>query len=95
MLESFLIKLQALRTAALLNKTPVKFAKFLRTPYFKEHLQWQLPTISDFQPAILIKKRFRQRRFSLNFAEFLRASFGRTPPDDSFLSSEAVVRKCS
>ena len=45
MLEAFLIKLQALRTA-----------KYLRTPYFTERLQWLYLTVSDFQPATLLKK---------------------------------------
>ena len=48
--ESFLIKLQAsgVRPATLIRKTlwyrcfPVNFAKFLRTPFFKEHLWWLL-----------------------------------------------------
>ena len=45
--DSFLIKLQALglKPATLLKSFwhkcfPVNFAKFLRTPFFKEHLQW-------------------------------------------------------
>ena len=42
-----------------------------------------------------MKKRFRQRCFSMNFAKFLRTSFDKTPSDDCFLSSEAVVRRCS
>ena len=29
--------------------------------------------------------RFRQRSFSVNFANFLTTSFDRTPPDDCFL----------
>ena len=44
----FLIKLQAFRRATLLKKRlccrcfPVKFAKFLRTSIFTEHLWWLL-----------------------------------------------------
>ena len=72
----------------------MKFEKFFGTSYFSEHLQWLLLTVSDFQPAILIKKRFWQRYFSLNFAKFLRTSLDRTPLNDCFLSSEVVVR-CS
>ena len=65
----------------------MKFAKFLRTPYFTEgHLQWLFLTVSGFQPATLLKKRFPQRCFSVNFAKFLRTSFDRAPPDDCFLS---------
>ena len=45
---SFLIKLQASRPATLLKKSlwyrcfPVNFVKFLRTPFFTEHLWWLL-----------------------------------------------------
>ena len=35
----------------------MKFAKFLRIPYFTEHLQWLPLTVSCFQPAVLLKKR--------------------------------------
>ena len=31
-----------------IKETPVKFAKFLGTPYFTEHLQWLLLTVSGF-----------------------------------------------
>ena len=67
--ESSLIKLQALKTATkkrLQNRFfPVKFAKFLKTPLFTEHLHWLLLTVSSFQPATLLKKRLRQRCFSV------------------------------
>ena len=66
------------------KETLVKSAKFLRTPYFTEHLQWLLSIVSGFQPATLLKKRFRQKCFSVNFAKFLRTSFDRTPPHDCF-----------
>ena len=61
---------------------PVKFVKFLRTAFLKEHLQWLLLTVSGFQPATLIKGILRQRCFSVNFSKFLRTSFDRTPLDD-------------
>ena len=64
----------------------MKFAKFLRTPYFTEHLQWLFLTVSGFQPATLLKMRFPERCFSVNFAKFFRKSFDWTPPDDCFLS---------
>ena len=48
---------------------------FLRTPWFTEHLQWLLLKVSGFQPAILFKKRLRQKCFPVNFAKFLRTSF--------------------
>ena len=54
---------------------PVKFAKFLRTPCFTEHLQWVLLKVLGFQPATLLKKRLRQRCLSVSFAKFLRTSF--------------------
>ena len=54
--------------------TLLQFAKFLRTPYFTEHLQWLLLAVSGFQPATLLKKRFQQNCYSLNFAKFLRTS---------------------
>ena len=51
----------------------MKFAKFLRTPCFTEyHLPWLLLKVSSFQPATLLKKRLRQRCFSVNFSKFLR-----------------------
>ena len=42
---------------------PVKFAKFLRTRCFTEHLQWLLLTVLGLDPAILLKKRHWQRCF--------------------------------
>ena len=63
---------------------PVKLAMFLRTPSFREHLQWRHLTVSGFQPAKLLKSRLRQRCFFVNFATFLTISFDRTPPDDCF-----------
>ena len=60
------------------KETLVKSAKFLRTPYFTEHLQWLLSIVSGFQPATLLKKRFRQKCFSVNLAKFLRTSFDRS-----------------
>ena len=73
----------------------MKFAKILGTPYFTEHLQWLFLTIWCFQPATLLKKRFPQRCFSVNFAKFLRTSFNRTPPDDCFLSLFVNLRSFS
>ena len=74
------------------KETPVKFAKFLRTSYFTEHLQRLLLAVSGFQPATLLK-RVRQR--SVNFAKFVGTSFDRTPPDGCFLSTqEAFIRSC-
>ena len=51
---------------------PMKFAKFLRTPCFIEHIQWLLLRVSVFQAATLLKKRLRQSCFSVNFAKFIR-----------------------
>ena len=71
----------------------MKFAEFLRTPSFTEHLQWLFVAVSGFQPIPLLKKRFPQRYFSVNFAKFLRTSFDRTPPDDYFLSLSVNFKK--
>ena len=53
----------------------MKFSKFLRAHCFTEHLHWLLLEISDFQCAILLKKRLRQRCFCMNFLKFLRIPF--------------------
>ena len=53
----------------------MKFAKFLRTPCFTEHLQWLPLTVPGFQPEALLKKRLQQRCFSVNFAKFFRIYF--------------------
>ena len=50
--------------------------KFLRAPFFAEHLhQWLLLKVSGFQPPTLLKKRLRNRCFAVNLAKFLRTSF--------------------
>ena len=72
---------------------PVKFAKFLRTPCFIEHIQWLLLRVSGFQAATLLKKRLRQSCFSVNFAKFLRTYIDRTPLDDCFLSLSVNFEK--
>ena len=64
---------------------PVKFAKYLITTCFREHLQWIHLTASGFQPATLLKQRLRQWCFPVNFANFLRISFDRKSSDDFFL----------
>ena len=64
---------------------------FLRAPSFPEHLQWLLLRVSGIQPAALLKKGLQQRRFSVNFAKFLRLSFNRTPPDDCFLCLSVIL----
>ena len=71
----------------------MKFATFLRTPYLTEHLQWLFVTVSGFRPASILKKRFPQRCFPVNFAKFLRTSFDRAPPDDCFLSLSVNFKK--
>ena len=65
------------------SETPARL--FKNTSSFTEHLQWLILTFLGFQPATLLKKRLRHRRFSVNFAKFLRASSERTPPDECFL----------
>ena len=68
---------------------------FLRTTFFTKHLQWLLLTVSGFQPAALLNKGLKQRRFSVRFAKFLRTSFYRTPPDDCFLCLPVILRSFS
>ena len=65
--------------------SPAKFAKFLETPCFADYLQRLLLPVSGFQPATLLKRRLRQRCFSVNFEEFSGTSFDRAPPNDCFL----------
>ena len=86
MLKSFSIKLQVLRNWTLNS------CEILKTPYFPEQLQWLL-TASGFQLATLLKKRFRQRCFSVNFTKFLGTSFDRILPDDCFLSLSVNCKK--
>ena len=98
-------KVAGLRPATLLKKKlyhkcfPVNFLKFLRTPFSQKSsgqlltlfywtLQTLLLTVSGFQAASFLKKRFRKRCFSVHFTKFL-TSFGRTPPNDCFLSLSA------
>ena len=71
----------------------VKFAKFLRTTCFTEHLQWLLLTVSGFQSATLLKKRLRKRCLSVNFRKFLRTSFDRAPSDDCSLCLSVNFKK--
>ena len=72
---------------------PVKFAKFLRTSCFTDHLQRLLLTVSGFQPATLLKKKLQQRCFSVNFAKFLRIIFERTPSGDCLLCLSMNLEK--
>ena len=67
------------------KETHVKFEKFLRTSYFTEHLRWLLLAVSGFQPATLLKKRFQQSPYSVNFAKFLRKSHLATKRRDDVL----------
>ena len=66
----------------LLLKQPVRLFK---NTFFPDHLQWLLLTVPGFQPAALLKNRLGEKCLSTNFVNFLRTSFVRTPPDDSFL----------
>ena len=62
----------------------------LRPPFFTEHHKRLILAVSGFQPTTLLKKRLRQRCFSVNFAKFL-TFFNRTPPDDCFLLFRSSV----
>ena len=53
----------------------MKLTKVLKAPCFTDLLQWLLLKVSGFQPATLLKKRLRQKCFSVNFAKFLKISF--------------------
>ena len=44
---------------------------------------------------IYLKKRFQQRRFSVNFAKFLRTCSQRTPSDDCLLCLTVILRSFS
>ena len=68
---------------------------FLRTPFFTEHLRWLLLIFKGFQHADLFKKIFQQRRFSVNFAKFLRTCSQRTPSDDCLLCLTVILRSFS
>ena len=50
----------------------MKFAKFLGTPYFSEHL---LLPVSVFQPAVLIKKEIPVRIFFCEFCKIFKNIF--------------------
>ena len=65
----------------------MKLAKFLRTPYFTENLQWLLliVSVSGLVACNFIKKQFPAIMFFGEFGKFLRASFDRALPDDCFL----------
>ena len=97
----FFHKNAGLRSAILLGKRlwhrcfPVNFAKFLRTPFLKEHLWWLLLNLQEsafaraffskyagLRPAILLKKTLWRRCFSLLiFCKIFKNSFFyRTPP---------------
>ena len=73
------------------SETPARL--FKNTPSFTEHLQWLILTFLGFQLATLLKKRLRHRRFSMNFAKFLRTSSDRTPPDECFLCLSVNLEK--
>ena len=78
---SSLIKLQPRRTATYQKETPAQvisceiYEMFKSALFYRVHLQWLLFKVSGFQPATLLKKRLRQRSFSVNSAKFLKTSF--------------------
>ena len=61
-----------------------EICKIFRTPCFTDqrHLQRLLLPVYVFQPVTLLKRRLRQRCFSVKFTKYLRTSFARTPPDE-------------
>ena len=74
------IKFQPPRTATYQKETPAQaisceiYEMFKSALFYREHLQWLLFKVSGFQPATLLRKRLRQRSFSVNSAKFLKAS---------------------
>ena len=48
---------------------------FSKTPFFTEHLQWLLLTVSGFQPTALLKKRLGERCLSVNFEKIFENIF--------------------
>ena len=71
----------------------MKFAKYYLRTHFTEHHQWLFVAVSGFQHAPLLKKRFLQICFSVNFAKFLRTSFDRTPRDDCFFTLSVKFKR--
>ena len=69
--------------------------RLFKNNFFTEHLQWLRRNVSGFQPAASFKKELQQRRFSVNFAKFLKTSFYRAPPYDCFLCLPAILRSFS
>ena len=86
MLEPFLIKLQTLRTAIILEGDSCETCKIFKNTLF----YWTSPVAASgcfrFPPCNFIKKEIPAKTFSVNFAKFLRTSFDRALPDDCFLS---------
>ena len=95
MLEPFLIKLLAPRTATFLERGSSGACKIFKNTLF----YWTSPVaVSDsfrFPPCNFIKKEIPAKMFSENFATFLRTSFDRALPDDYFLSLSKNLRSFS
>ena len=74
--ESFLNKVAGLRPATLLKKSlwhrclPVNFAKFLRIPFFTEHVRWLLLLFYENSWWLVVKK--LHHRFLRGFEIYLR-----------------------
>ena len=56
------------------------------TKFTEKHLCWELlfNNIASIRFALSLKKSYQQRRFTVNFAQFLRHHFYRTLPGDWF-----------
>ena len=91
----FLIKLQVLRTTTLLKGDYCEIWEIFRNILFLRTSPVAASDSFRFPTCNFNKKRFWQRCFSVNFAQFLRTSFDTAPPDHCFLISKAVVRRCS
>ena len=78
-----------------MNVGSESLVRLFKNNFFTEHLQWLRQNVSGFQPAASFKKELQQRRFSVNFAKFLKTSFYRAPPYDCFLCLPAILRSFS
>ena len=85
-----LITLQALRTPTLLKETPTQIFSREICKTFKNTLFYRLSPAAvstglRFPACNFLKRRLRQRCFSVNFTKILRTSIDRTSPDECSL----------
>ena len=61
--------------------------------FSKSTFSYRLPPVAASAAITLLKKRFPQKCFSVNFEKFVRTSFDRALPDDCFLSLSVNFEK--